>query len=1164
MLNFAPMNRLNLSWRKGDAYPTASELNSIVSKINELVGETSGTSQSGSSSANFDWTSIPIVSSYSKGLMTPDLLELLMNTNVPTKEELEEILADVFVRTDSVLLSTDGYQDDKSERYGDVISAGYADVHFTKNDDFEEFRNEFLEFANDTPSLTGPNTFKGINTFEQPIVISGFSLDNREIKYIQTIDEEPPHLDGLGEDAKEASIPTTWYVENYYLRKDEGDWTAYGTYGFTDGTTDDEGNPVPYFEIGNNKVTIDNLETFGAYDPRNDYSGSGVTIFTDGYNGYIYTDELHVRKTAWFRSVTIEETKHIGGETILSCAYCVISEVKEVTTNDNRTYYVCFFDKEANGKKAYQMWEKGDQARLQQTTTGEDKADVRYYWRVVTGCGDGAKRTSGDLNALLEDAEAFRSQFSEWCDDYFYVILSGNKYEDLGKGFTGHDILQSDQLSGQEGFDPIGTSVPEVNDEIVLLGNRDLNPDKNYRRAAQFYSTSQANSPLRKYYSGIGSRFVMKEYQGNQLICYQPFSLAGCEIETIEYTPEGTHWEVGQGNNYIKYTETGGLEASLTSLNIVVGGSTTNVADALGKSFRIWTSEIDWKATDIDVPAPKKINYGEVFPSEDWTTAEERASHYGDYLVTVDGFAYEFKSDDNWEMSTDQQLIYATNVALEAVQSLEEIADDKVITRQEKGRIRQILQEIEVEHSNIDGENVTKTAYEDAYKMFKAFLSAILGDLGDFVLEDEDGEMCVSISGNQVMMMRVKNNTPTDSIYNFEECFKNYYDQLDRIRKAITKSYIIENNDVFEEVQEQIQTDIDHLFNGLDGEGGYKGVLTLTDDLGALMKAAQTGDGTYFSGFVTNGEYSAMVSKLYATDKDGNVIYEKDENGNDVPVMLASALASAFTYVEDDRAMSGYMINADKILFKGNVGIQGLTYRVETELGGMISDDDIYDFEERNYAVGTDDYMDSFKFYRISYHDDAENRKIGLLAPNFAKTGSYINVVREDGVEPGLQFLLPCIVDVDFNNKNNVDEKIYYKFSGTNEYEINEFFRKQATRYFGNKILIKVPSGESVAHVSFYASERKGMIMPLAISRGLCINKEDGVSFNVNKYNEPYYAYTDMAWLDTDDNAKDRLIVLESCLMEADNYYGRKISVRPTFVLGWKITLLHTDYLLEK
>ena len=157
-----------------------------------------------------------------------------------------------------------------------------------------------------------------------------------------------------GTEPTDTAVPTNKRVEMRFLRKDKDDRSK-GTIGSDKG-----------FETGD-------------FEPG--LTGSGASMYRDGDgNTYVESDYLTIRKKATFTTITVQELKHIGGALVLSPASMVCIRVKELMDG-----YKCFFRQEdADGRKVYNEFEVGDQARCQTFTLERNV----YYWRLVTEVGE--------------------------------------------------------------------------------------------------------------------------------------------------------------------------------------------------------------------------------------------------------------------------------------------------------------------------------------------------------------------------------------------------------------------------------------------------------------------------------------------------------------------------------------------------------------------------------------------------------------------------------------------------------------------------------------------------------------------------------------------------------------------------------------------------------
>lgn len=239
---------------------------------------------------------------------------------------------------------------------------------------------------------------------------------------------------------------------------------------------------------------------FGHYQA--DSTGAQISVKQDG-TSIAEFDYITIRRAADFRSITIHELRYIGGELAITPAAMQVSKVERldangnVLTDDDTTEpnkYKCYFDTtDTKGeKKAYNEFMVGDQARCQQFGISEGTHEfvkTKYYWRLVVEVG--------------ED----------------YIVLSN-----VDK-------------------DPLTTSEPSVNDNIVQLGYR--YDDQANRQAAIILSATSNDAPSQKYYQGIN------DYSLDHVVKDEGYDAAlgvfHCNVYGDSYTGD----KDGQG--YFKY-----------------------------------------------------------------------------------------------------------------------------------------------------------------------------------------------------------------------------------------------------------------------------------------------------------------------------------------------------------------------------------------------------------------------------------------------------------------------------------------------------------------------------------------------------------------------------------------------------------------------------------
>lgn len=173
--------------------------------------------------------------------------------------------------------------------------------------------------------------------------------------------------------------------------------------------------------------------------------GSGYALQIDeNGDSLLEVDRLLVRKIAYFVELVIQRMSHVGGQIVLTPA-----SMKCIRVEEFDDYYRCYFESTDGDKTLTNDFVVGDQARCQtfniKAGTSQNVSNS-YYWRLVVGVGD----------------------------DYI-------------------DLSKSDCDAG--------STVPQADDEIVLLGNR----TDATRQAAIVLAAYGEDAPYIKLYRGIDS-----------------------------------------------------------------------------------------------------------------------------------------------------------------------------------------------------------------------------------------------------------------------------------------------------------------------------------------------------------------------------------------------------------------------------------------------------------------------------------------------------------------------------------------------------------------------------------------------------------------------------------------------------------------------------------
>lgn len=137
-------------------------------------------------------------------------------------------------------------------------------------------------------------------------------------------------------------------------------------------------------------------------------NGFGVWLDENG-RAHGQIDYLEVIGKAIFRSLQIDEYKHIGGNIVLSGANAIIEKVVPVTGG-----WKCYLHTDDGDKAITNDWEAGDQALCQ---TFNIKAGVyenvsnTYYWRCVSEVGQ--KTDTEEAYIVITDDDAYRDKSIE-------------------------------------------------------------------------------------------------------------------------------------------------------------------------------------------------------------------------------------------------------------------------------------------------------------------------------------------------------------------------------------------------------------------------------------------------------------------------------------------------------------------------------------------------------------------------------------------------------------------------------------------------------------------------------------------------------------------------------------------------------------------------------
>ena len=248
----------------------------------------------------------------------------------------------------------------------------------------------------------------------------------------------------------------------------------------------------------------DSLQTIGFAQGLN-----GFKVWLDSYGkAHGQIDYLEVLGKAVFRSLQVDEYKHIGGNIVLSGANGVIDKVVRVEGG-----WKCYFHTDDGEKAVSNDWEPGDQALCQ---TFNIKAGVyenvsnSYYWRCVSEVAQ--KTDTEEAYIVITDDDTYRDKNIENDEPKAgdNIVLCGhNTLWDIAHGVD--PTLHRSRMNVT-----MITTSKEVGGTIEVY--RNIHEFKLDKSNATFHLTSEKvsmNSARFEWISADGSRIPNVIYRGD-------------------------------------------------------------------------------------------------------------------------------------------------------------------------------------------------------------------------------------------------------------------------------------------------------------------------------------------------------------------------------------------------------------------------------------------------------------------------------------------------------------------------------------------------------------------------------------------------------------------------------------------------------------------------
>lgn len=367
---------------------------------------------------------------------------------------------------------------------------------------------------------------------------------------------------------------------------------------------------------------------------------NGVGIYRDEINQwYVEADYLKARKKLIANTVDIEETKHIGGQQILTAASATLSAV--VTKGD---YFRCYFPKQdTEGNFIDNKWQRGDLAYCKE-------------FNYNSGSKEEGEENDGEVE-VIEETVTEEENNSEKAKDKFYwrkVLKTSNDTEDDETTIEvgGVTVVTSDyhfiDLSNRENEYATHSDTPTIYDSVVQLGH--VGNDES-RQNAIIMAGAGKDSPYIRQYVGIGkdtkNLFTLPEVE-TQIQPNKNIFSGQIIIKEGSSGLENTK-EWGEVSSSVTEAEKAAKEAKEAA-----DKAAQDAADAIGS------------ANEAIEAIEKILQDGVVSPLEMWVIKNEQASIDADKVnIDTQCETYNLKGEYNYVVYTEAYNDYAN--ALDAI-----------------------------------------------------------------------------------------------------------------------------------------------------------------------------------------------------------------------------------------------------------------------------------------------------------------------------------------------------------------------------------------------------------------------------------------------------------------------------------------------------------------
>ena len=217
------------------------------------------------------------------------------------------------------------------------------------------------------------------------------------------------------------------------------------------------------------------------------FNGHGAKIWFDEHTGWnMELDTLTVRRIMYIFELVIQKIRSVGGILIVSAAQGKVKAVQRVLANNVEYYKITFEDTNNFVRHDLMRCQRWNNGRYNMGTDDDD-ADLpdvdamQYYWVEVA---------YPDTSAFTNSDNAETPSPLYLLDDEWQPVLDEQDQQVLAEFSSAYDILvprsefgapieYTDPVTGETSMLDAG-SVPQVNDECVLMGNTQYVKRQNY------------------------------------------------------------------------------------------------------------------------------------------------------------------------------------------------------------------------------------------------------------------------------------------------------------------------------------------------------------------------------------------------------------------------------------------------------------------------------------------------------------------------------------------------------------------------------------------------------------------------------------------------------------------------------------------------------------